>query len=544
MEIDLDRHEARAEPFRSQVCIVGAGIAGLTMAHRLSLQGIEVALLEAGGRALGDERENFFAQAKLSGQRHLGTIEGRFRAFGGSSLRWGGQVLPLPPLRYVASAVPHSIHLDASPSYSEVEAWPLRPDTLTPFYCIAENLLELDDLPFDGGTFFGASRITRPPLLAQLPGIGSRLSKWTAFDRRNFANTFAKDVETSRSVRVYLHAQAVELSLAASRDRIEAVRVRTLGGDEFRFEAEQFIVAAGTVETSRLLLASRSVAVEGVGNAYDQVGRGFHDHLTLPAATVRGEARTRLLREFRPWVFGATLHSIKLEAAMDLRQRLALNPVLAHLTLEEPEDTGLAVVRRILQARQNGKMFSKLASNASKLPTIFAETVRLAWVAKVLHRRFVSADTVVRLQLNAAQDAPSTSRITLSTELDVFGLAEPIVDWRITENELATLRKFASHLREHLEGLGLSGFEWAPELFEREGPLAGIEDARHAMGGACMGVDPRTSVVDADLAVHGVGNLSIAGAATFPNGNAQLPTLPLMALSLRLADRIASKLPH
>ena len=54
------------------------------------------------------------------------------------------------------------------------------------------------------------------------------------------------------------------------------------------------------------------------------------------------------------------------------------------------------------------------------------------------------------------------------------------------------------------------------------------------MGGACMGDDPRTSVVDAEMRVHGVGNLSIAGAATFPDGSAQLPTLTMMALALRL----------
>jgi len=54
-----------------------------------------------------------------------------------------------------------------------------------------------------------------------------------------------------------------------------------------------------------------------------------------------------------------------------------------------------------------------------------------------------------------------------------------------------------------------------------------------------MGIDPRTSVVDAEMVVHGVGNLSIAGAATFPTGEAQLPTLTMMALVLRVADRVA-----
>jgi choline dehydrogenase-like flavoprotein len=78
-------------------------------------------------------------------------------------------------------------------------------------------------------------------------------------------------------------------------------------------------------------------------------------------------------------------------------------------------------------------------------------------------------------------------------------------------------------------------------LIEDE-PLVGLEDARHAMGGACMGSDPRTSVVNAEMRVHGVGNLSIASAATFPDGSAQLPTLTMMALALRVAERVAGRL--
>jgi choline dehydrogenase-like flavoprotein len=62
------------------------------------------------------------------------------------------------------------------------------------------------------------------------------------------------------------------------------------------------------------------------------------------------------------------------------------------------------------------------------------------------------------------------------------------------------------------------------------------------MGGACMGNDVTSSVVDAELTVHGVGNLSIASAGVFPSGSPQLPTLPLMALTLRLAERIAARL--
>jgi choline dehydrogenase-like flavoprotein len=53
-----------------------------------------------------------------------------------------------------------------------------------------------------------------------------------------------------------------------------------------------------------------------------------------------------------------------------------------------------------------------------------------------------------------------------------------------------------------------------------------------------MGTDSRTSVVDRDLRVHGLRNLFIASAAVFPDGSPQLPTLPLMALTLRLAHHL------
>jgi choline dehydrogenase-like flavoprotein len=103
------------------------------------------------------------------------------------------------------------------------------------------------------------------------------------------------------------------------------------------------------------------------------------------------------------------------------------------------------------------------------------------------------------------------------------------------------MRKYAAHLRGEFEAMGLTGVDWAAGMLD-DASMEGIEDARHAMGGACMGDDPRTSVVDAEMRVHGVGNLSLASAAVFPDGSPQLPTLTMMALALRLADRLAGTL--
>ncbi|WP_158788867.1 FAD-dependent oxidoreductase [Granulicella sp. L46] len=522
MEIDLATAEAPKEAVRSQVCVVGAGIAGLVLARRLALAGTDVVVLEAGGHSIEDSGQRLFARAELKGQAHVGTTEGRFRVFGGTSLRWGGQVLAM--------------------AEDGAEAWPVGAEELKPFVAEAEGLLEVGTLPFEGGEFFEAIGQPLPAMLEGLSGVEARVSKWMAFPRRNLAPSLGKDL--LERARVYLHAQVVELLLAAEGGRIETVVVRTPAGKMVRFEADEVVLAAGTVEASRLLLAS------GLGNEHDQVGRNFHDHVTLPAATLTGAARARVVRELRPWVFftggatdmrGGTLHSVKLEASQELRERLGLNPILAHLAIVEPEGSGIAVVREMLTSLQRGELAKALTTHALKIPGAMLDGARLVLGAKLRGRRFISDGAAVKLQFNLAQDRPSCSRVMLADGRGDTGMPEVVVDWRVSEQEVGTMRKYAAHLKEQFEAMGLTGVEWAPGILG-DGALEGLEDARHAMGGACMGTDPRTSVVDAEMKVHGVENLSIASAAVFPDGSAQLPTLTMMALALRLAERLAAGL--
>ncbi len=321
---------------------------------------------------------------------------------------------------------------------------------------------------------------------------------------------------------------------SSSRRRAIASKPRSsahANGKTQRIEATQFILAAGTIETVRLLLASRSVAPQGVANQHDQVGRNFHDHLTVTAATLRNPARVQLLNALRPWLHRGTLHSLKLSASRELETELNLLPVLAHLTIDEPDDSGIGVLRTLLRARQQHNLAPALRASLPQLPSAFADAARLALAARMQHRRYVSPRATVELRLNAAQRTPSASRITLSPE------AQPILDWRIDPAELATLRSFAQHLRTHLN---VDGIDWNPSLLTPEltAPVPNLDDARHAMGGASMGHDPHTSVVDTDLRTHGITNLFIASAAVFPDGTPQLPTLPLMALTLRLAHHL------
>jgi choline dehydrogenase-like flavoprotein len=521
MEIDLATVEAPREVVRSRVCVVGAGIAGLVLARKLALAGVDVVVLEAGGHSIEADGQRLFAKAELKGLPHVGTTEGRFRVFGGTSLRWGGQVLAMA---------------------GDAEPWAIGAEELRPFVAEAERLLEVGTLPFEAGEFFKAMGAPVPAMLREMRGMEARVSKWMAFPRRNLAPTLGKDL--LGRARVYLHAQVVQLLLGKGGERVEAVMVRTPAGKMIRFQAEEVVLAAGTVETSRLLLAS------DVGNQNDQVGRNFHDHVTVAAATLTGVARARVVSELRPWVFfagglrdvrGGTLHSVKLEATEELRQRLGLNPILAHLAIVEPKGSGIAVVREMLTSVQRREFGKVLVTHALKIPGAVMDGARLILGAKLRGRRFISEGAAVKLQFNLAQDRPSCSRILLGEGVDEVGMPEVVVDWRVSEQEVVTMRRYAAHLQGEFAAMGLTGVEWAAGMLD-DGEMVGLEDARHAMGGACMGDDPRTSVVDREMRVHGMGNLSIASAAVFPDGSAQLPTLTMMAMALRLADRLAGTL--
>jgi choline dehydrogenase-like flavoprotein len=367
-------------------------------------------------------------------------------------------------------------------------------------------MLGVDALTYESSPFFTATKFTLPKLLSGASegvqsGLAGGLSKWVPFGGRNLAQAWGRELLRCPRCTCYLHAEATELELSPQRDRITAVLARNSADKLFRFEAEEFVLATGTALVAPLLRA--------LDNPH--VGMNLHDHLTVPIAEFTGSAREGILRQLRPWRVGRTWHSAKLEASTALRVQLALPPMLAHVVIEEPDNGGVAAVRAMLRARQQGSPRS-----IAHLPQALLHGARLLLHSLVHRRRYVSSRAKVTLVINAATPTPPRAE------------------------EFAAVRRFADYLQQRLTRW--EGIRWEPALAQPGQPLPGLDDARHPMGGACMGVDPQSSVVDADLRAHGVANLSVASAAVFPNGAPPLPTLPLMALTLRLAERLATSL--
>jgi choline dehydrogenase-like flavoprotein len=527
--VDLEEMEASALPIRTQVCIIGAGLAGHTLAQRLTASGVQVALLEAGGRD-PEDRSQVIYNARMPRLTHTGTTEGRFRVLGGSTTRWGGQLLPYTPEIFQPTT--------SLPSYG----WPIGLDEVAPYYPIAQRLLQADDYPFDAKPFLTAFARPIPPMLDHLPELRARFSKCAPHSRRNVGTTLGKVLEEGSVGTLYLHANLTELLLSPNGDRIEAALVRNYAGAKFRFEADHFVLSTGTIETPRLLLASRSVNPAGVGNQNDQVGRYFHDHVSLPAAVLTGPARTMFMESFGPFLHKGTAHTVKFEAPTPLRERLDLLAVMAHIIIHEPEDSGVSVARSMLRSVQRRDIKDAIFRELPKVPGAIADLAGLAYTAQFKQRRYASARAAVTLCLDSEQMPLADTRIRLDDELDHLGMPKTVVDWTVSEPDLKTLRTFAAYLRDRFDELGLVGVNWSPEIFDPAAEITGITDTYHPMGGCRMGTDPRESVVDPNLTVHGIPNLSLATAAVYPAGGSSNPSFTIMALALRLGDRLIAQL--
>jgi choline dehydrogenase-like flavoprotein len=513
MHIDLDRLETTGSQ-RSPVCIVGGGIAGLVLAQRLARFGLEVSVLEAGGLELEDRSQALY-QAEMVAMQHFGSTEGRFRTFGGSSSRWGGELLPFS----------EDIFTPVAGSLSE--PWPIRESEIHGYYEEVQRTMHLGSLPFTDALLPALGHTPVP----FTPGIRLRYSKWAPFNRRNLAHTVGRECLAHPRIKVFTHANVV--ALHGKEERIASARVLDYKRRSFDFHADQFVVAAGAIESSRLLLASA-----GVPNEYDQLGRFFHDHLSLDAAVLPRTARSRIFDRLGPFFVNGVLHTFRLEATSELQRAERLLAVMAHVIVQEPEDSGIDAVRNVLVSIQQGNLTNAFTRNLVPMLRGSRDVVRLLWFSKALGRRAVGRHAVVRLNIGMEQAATPSNRIRLSDNLDALGMRKAIVDWRVGDVEYETASRFARIIKQQLEAAGFAALDWTPGLLEGLRPA--LVDSYHPMGGLRMGVDPAASMVDTNLKVHGVKNLYIASCAVYPSGGSSNPTFTLMALAMRLGDHLRS----
>jgi choline dehydrogenase-like flavoprotein len=485
--------DARSMPpdalIETDLCIVGAGPAGQTVARALAGHGPRICLVESGGRS-PDAATQLLSAGRNVGRSYFRLRDARRRGFGGSSAHWdipigggarGARLHPLERIDFEARDwLPYS-------------GWPLNRAQLDPYYTRAATLCHVRPEALGGdGCELGGERLPLDPELVRTAvfQIGPSEVWW---GERALAGL------DRAGVTVLEHGTVIEIEAGPQARRVTGARVATLTGRQLRVAAKTVVLAAGGIENARLLLLSDRVQRRGLGNDRDLVGRFFMEHPYLRAGVLAAPAR--LVRE-----------------------------------------TGLYTVHRADGTWAEGRL--ALADAVVRRERLYGCGVRLcvppgAGATPVASDGPAASATSAALEVMAEQAPNPDSRVLLDRRRrDALGQRRACLDWRVSQQDVAMIARTLRLIGGHLEACGLGRFH----ALGHDGlPPAQLSGGRHHMGTTRMHADPAKGVVDANCRAHGIENFYVTGSSVFSTGGYANPTLTVVALALRLADHLARR---
>ncbi len=518
------------------VVVVGAGAAGITLARALARRGTEVLLLEGGGPAPEAETQALHDVVPVGYPLRPHYIN-RAREFGGSCNLWAGRCMRLLPVDFEERDwVPGS-------------GWPITAAALEPYMAEAAAILGLPPVEnFALETHRSRLSGDESRLIAAGPFVPT-VSLWARKPKR-FARAYRRELSRSPAIRVLLHANVTRLALDAAGERVESVEIRTLDGRRLEARGRLVVLACGGLEVARLLLASNDRRPQGLGNGSGLVGRFFMDHprTAYGRVVVREGVELPLMRTW-PLARGKVQLGLAPTPEVQRQERLLHH----YLTLEEEASgyaeqhyqTAIEVAKVMLRRGHAGSRLElgeavrtpKLANFRYLLPPkeILPHEV---WCAVRFAKGLLPRSRKERRYIVVyfcEQPPEAESRVALSAERDPLGTPKVLFDWRIPDSVHDTLYRLQERLARALEASGIGRLE------PGEGTPV-YTDASHHMGTTRMGVTPRNAVIDPDCRLFEVPNLFVASSAVFPSCGHANPTLTILALALRLADRLAREL--
>jgi choline dehydrogenase-like flavoprotein len=517
------------------VCIIGGGVAGITLALELDKQGIQAVLLESGGFKPDDGTRDLYRGENV-GIPYTYADGSRSRFLGGSSNCWGGWCRPLDSWDFEKR------------DWVKDSGWPFGLEELRPYYARTHALLKLGEHNFEPAYWeasIGRDDVKRHPLPSGT--VRDTISQFSSPVR--FGKVYRAELEKSRHVRVFLNANAMNIDTDTDAHNVTRIEVGTLSGRRFSVTAKVFVLATGGIENARLLLASNKVQAAGVGNGNDLVGRYFMDHPRTMQGSIKFKkpwARNKLYDiKYHYQNKAVSAHGQNISSQFALTQKVLererlLNARVWFYSLFRGENTAgaEALIRckqAVLQKDQPGWSFG------SDLMTMAAHPVDTACfgLARLLQPRPLITD--VKFQTIVEAEPNRDSRVTLSQQKDALGMNRVKVDWQLTELVKRTFDRTVTLLAEEMQRTGVADVRLDEPLEGKPWP-AQLEGTWHHMGTTRMHDSPKQGVVDRNCKVHGMGNLYVAGSSVFPTVGANFPTITIAALTLRLSEHLVKAL--
>jgi len=499
MLIDL-RQLAGDEQFEADVCVAGAGAAGVTLARELAAAGHSVIVAESGGLAYEQPTQALYSGTEsgtILGPKTQYLSSSRLRYFGGTTGHWNGWCRPLDRDDF-----------RSRPWVSDV-AWPIDRDELDPFYERASPVVQISPFDYDEETadtlrLFDDDEIFKTNYFHLSP--------------TRFGQAYHAELSDASRIRVLLYANLRRIDTSDDAREVRSVELVRLDGTAFQVRARHFVLAAGAIENARLLLANRHVQPNGLGNDSDQVGRYFMDHPYVRVGYVMLPYWRKLLPKTYSESYVKSRRN-KIQGVLRVRSAVrSSNELFNGLVVFTSPVLGVAewpLTREITE-------FIRQQNTLAGLPEAAAGSTYFGWV-----------------MIHGEQAPNSASRVTLDDEVDALGVPRTRLEWKLQERDAESMLTIAKLFSERL---GVHARGRIRLITTREDVWTRTQWSWHHIGTTRMHEDPKLGVVDANCKVHGIDNLYVAGSSVFTTSGASNPTYTIVALALRLGDHLKSRL--
>ncbi|HMR30864.1 MAG TPA: GMC family oxidoreductase [Geminicoccaceae bacterium] len=510
--------DARSLPhdtvLQADICVVGAGAAGITVARELADSGLTVILAEGGGEEYDEDAQALYAGDSIGAE--IDPAIARLRQFGGSTNHWGGRSRPFEaadfaPRTWIAHSgwpidyAEFAAHLPRALALCEIEA----DDFTSPH--VLPNALPFDPARVENGLW--------------------RFSPPTAFGTR-----YGPELGATSRLQVILHANLIDIRLNETCRKVERLAFATLTGIGLTVSCRFAVLACGGLENARLLLASRSQMSCGIGNARDLVGRFFMGHPVwdLMEVQLRPGARLPGIYHQMRRADGESEGMVRLGRA--LQAKLGTTCVDASFYAGGQFGTpGVRAARRLWRSVRRRTISDGLGRD---IAILLGDLDGLAWAGMVRAGLVRPETSTVTVSMRVEQVPNPDSRVTLGEGRDALEQPTLLVDWRIGEQDRHGLVSFSRVLAEEIGRIGLGRALLADWLTDPEKPIPSHSNSAHHIGTTRMGADPSRGVVDRNCRVFGLDNLFVAGSSVFPTGGSVHPTLNIVAMAVRLAAHL------
>lgn len=498
-------------------CIVGAGAAGIYLGVRLASQGVDVAIIEAGDSVCADAARAGFSFL-LEAERYPGAEVGRAFGLGGSTSAWGGLLAP----------------------HTERDTRPVESDAFDVWRHVVGVVTERQNKvlavlgrprPADFDTFAHQTLGKTARALADA-GLATTAGLFLPFRKKNFVQLLNQPLPTGGRLRAVYNAVVSNWSVSSTRTGAQLTSLSTVSENlkQVHITANRFVIAAGAIESARMLLELDASASQPVVRPGAAVGRGLADHLSVAVADVIPASRAHAVRQFAPRFSSGWMRGFRV---LEARPPAEAPRAFAHLIFEN-ENPGFALAKEVfrsMQARRLPAVSPRLAV------TGLAGFARLGIDRYLRSTLYVSKDTPSHLQLDIEQASVPENRITLSQTKDRHGRQTPSIHWRISERDIRDILQTSQRL--------LSKWPTASPNVPVLQPRADVcdatkpHDAYHPVGTCRMGRDDG-AVVDPSLKVWGLTNLWLVSTAVLPSAGTANPTFTMLCLAEDLVDQMTT----